>query len=60
MPPTAETIEAVKITRLCMHRGQAVAVGTMLTVGKNKDLENSEAVEMIAIKRAVACDSKGK
>lgn len=58
MPPTV--IEAIKITRLCNVHGATAAVGTIFTVGKNKDLEPGDAVEMIAIGRAVSCDPKGK
>jgi len=59
MPPSA-VVEAVKIIRLCNVRGATAAVGTVFTVGKNKDLEPTEATEMIAIGRAVSCDPKGK
>lgn len=56
----ADPISAVKITKMCMVRGDTKVAGTVLSVGRNGDIDNNEAVEMIAIRKAVPVSGKGK
>jgi hypothetical protein len=56
----AEAITAVKLTKQCGIRGDHKVIGTVLSVGRNGDIDTSEAQDLIAFRKAVAVSGKGK